>query len=71
MYNVKHCLIMLYNIYLISYSTMFYNVMKVSIAATIDDEMLKWVESQVKKGKFANRSHGIEYCIRYTKNNEK
>ena len=49
---------------------MFYNV-KISIAATIDDEMLKWVESQVKKGKFANRSHGLEYCIRYTKNNEK
>lgn len=49
---------------------MFYN-MKISIAATIDDEMLKWVESQVKTGKFANRSHGIEYCIRYTKNNEK
>ena len=61
---------MLNNISLKSYSTMFYN-MKISIAATIDDEMLKWVESQVKAGKFANRSHGIEYCIRFTKNNDK
>ena len=61
---------MLNNISLISYSTIFYN-MKISIATTIDDEMLKWIESQVKTGKFANRSHGIEYCIRYTKNNEK
>ncbi len=44
--------------------------MKVKTAISIDLEFLKGIESQVKNGKFANKSHGFEYCVRYTKNNE-
>jgi len=33
----------------------------------VELEVLKWVESQVKKGRFANRSHGFEYCARLVK----
>jgi len=44
--------------------------MKVKTAISIDLEFLKWIESQVKKGKFASKSHGFEYCVRYTKNND-
>ena len=40
--------------------------MKVNVAATIDSELLKWLESKIKMGKFANRSHGLDYCIRFT-----
>ena len=29
--------------------------------------MLKCIESQVKRGKFANVSHGFEYCVRVVK----
>lgn len=43
--------------------------MKVNVAVTIDNELLKWVESKIKNRKFANRSHGFEYCIKFTQNN--
>jgi len=29
--------------------------------------MLKWIELQVKRGRFANVSHGFEYCVRVVK----
>ena len=34
---------------------------KVSIA--VSDDLLKWIDSQIKKRKFANRSHAFEYGI--------
>lgn len=33
----------------------------------IDKELLGWLDEQVKKGNFANRSAGIRRCIRITK----
>jgi len=45
--------------------------MKTVIAISVDNDLVKWIESQIKTKKFANRSHGIEYCIEFTKNNEK
>lgn len=45
--------------------------MSKSVTFLCDDDLLKWIDSQIKNHKFANRTHGIEYCIRYTMNNEK
>ena len=44
--------------------------MKVKTAISIENDTLKWIELQVKNGKFRNVSHGFEYCVNYTKNNE-
>jgi len=34
---------------------------KVSIA--VSDDLLKWIDSQIKKRRFANRSHAFEYAV--------
>jgi len=38
--------------------------MKLKITMSLELEIIKWIESQVKIGKFRNRSHGFEYCAR-------
>lgn len=30
---------------------------------TIDDELIKWVEKQIKAKRFASLSHAIEYAL--------
>ena len=37
--------------------------MKTQISATIEKENLKWLERQVKIGRFRNVSHGIDTAI--------
>ncbi|MGI0007695.1 MAG: ribbon-helix-helix domain-containing protein [Nitrosotalea sp.] len=44
-----------------SYLVILLNKIKLSI--TIDEDLIKWLDSQIKKKKFANRSHGFEYAI--------
>ena len=39
------------------------SMVKQRIAVTITDEMLKWVDSEVKKTTFANRSHAVEHAL--------
>ncbi len=41
------------------------------IQITIDVSLLAWIDSIVKKGIFRTRSHGVTYCIHFTKNNPK
>lgn len=36
---------------------------KAKIPISIDPDLLKWIESQVKKKRFASRSHAIEYAV--------
>ncbi|MGI0068971.1 MAG: ribbon-helix-helix domain-containing protein [Nitrosopumilaceae archaeon] len=38
-------------------------MVKTKISITIDEELIKWLDSQIKKKKFANRSHGFEYAV--------
>jgi len=38
-------------------------VNKVKLSITIDEDFVKWLDSQIQKKKFANRSHGIEYAL--------
>ena len=38
--------------------------MKHKIAMSIEADVIKWVESQIRTGRFRNRSHGFEQCAR-------
>ena len=31
---------------------------------SMDRKTVEWLEEQVKKGRFANRSHGIRACVK-------
>jgi metal-responsive CopG/Arc/MetJ family transcriptional regulator len=36
---------------------------KAKLSITVDEELLKWLDLQIKKKRFANRSHGFEFAI--------
>ncbi|HET6458959.1 MAG TPA: ribbon-helix-helix domain-containing protein [Nitrosopumilaceae archaeon] len=36
---------------------------KTKISITVDEDLIKWLDSQIKKKKFASRSHGFEYAV--------
>jgi len=36
---------------------------KEKISITVDEKLIKWIDSQIKKKKFASRSHAFEYAI--------
>jgi len=41
------------------------NKLKTSIA--LDEDLLKWIDQQVKTKRFANRTHAIEYALQKLK----
>ena len=46
--------------------------MKKPISATIDEELIVWLDKEVdSKKKYRNRSHLIEYAIEFLKKEEK
>ena len=36
---------------------------RVKVTATIDKELITWIDEEVEKRRFRNRSHAIEYAI--------
>jgi len=36
---------------------------KVKLSITADEDLIKWLDAQVKQKKFASRSHGFEYAL--------
>jgi Arc/MetJ-type ribon-helix-helix transcriptional regulator len=36
---------------------------KVATSITIDKELLDWIDKEIKKKRFASRSHAFEYAI--------
>ena len=44
--------------------------MKERITVTIDKELLKWLDKKTRSKIFANRSHGIEFLINKSKEEE-
>ena len=38
--------------------------MKVKTAISVDHDLLRWIESEVAHGRFANKSHGFNYCVK-------
>lgn len=45
----------------LSYSVILLAKTKISI--TLDGDLIKWLDSQIKQKRFANRSHGIEFAL--------
>jgi Arc/MetJ-type ribon-helix-helix transcriptional regulator len=43
---------------------------KLKTSVALDVELLKWVDEQVKKGTYYNRTHAIEQAIRKLRENE-
>ena len=46
------------------------NMVKKRIAATLSDDLLKWVDRKVKDTTFASRSHAIERALTKLKETE-
>lgn len=44
---------------------------KVKTSITLDEEYLKWIDSQIKTKRFASITHAIEYALEQLKNVEK
>ena len=44
--------------------------MKERITITIDKELLNWLDKKIEEKIFANRSHGLEYLMKWMKNKE-
>lgn len=36
---------------------------RVRVFATVQEDIIKWVDQQVEKARFRNRSHAIEYAL--------
>jgi len=36
---------------------------KIRVFATIHEDIVKWIDKEVAKRRFANRSHALEYAI--------
>ena len=36
---------------------------KIKTSVALDEELLTWIDSQIKTKRFANRTHAIEYAL--------
>ena len=36
---------------------------KNSVSIALDDKQLKWIDAEIEKRRFANRSHAIQFAI--------
>ena len=42
-------------------------MVKVKLTVSILPELVRWIDEQVKKGHFADRSHAVQYAVLKTK----
>lgn len=40
---------------------------KTKLSITVDDDLIKWLDLQIKQKKFASRSHGFEFAVNQLK----
>jgi len=38
-------------------------MVRMKVTATVDKELIDWIDGEVEKRRFRNRSHAIEYAI--------
>lgn len=43
---------------------------KLRLQVTIREDLVKWIDEEIKKLRFANRSHAIEFALANLKENE-
>lgn len=36
---------------------------KIKTSIALDEELIKWIDSQIKTRRFANRTHAVEYAL--------
>jgi Arc/MetJ-type ribon-helix-helix transcriptional regulator len=46
-------------------------VAKVRLQVTVREDLVRWIDQQVEKLTFANRSHAIEYALTQLKEKDK
>lgn len=39
-------------------------MVKIKVSHTIDEELVRWMDSEIAKKRFASRSHAIEYALK-------
>jgi len=44
---------------------------RIRVFATIDEDIIKWIDQEVKTARFRNRSHAIEFALRQLIESEK
>jgi Arc/MetJ-type ribon-helix-helix transcriptional regulator len=44
---------------------------KIKVSHTIDEELVKWIDLEIEKKRFASRSHAIEYALKQLSESEK
>jgi len=44
---------------------------KIRVYATLKEDLVKWLDEQVEKVRFASRSHGLEYALQKLIESEK
>ena len=42
-------------------------MVKVRLTVTIQPELMKWIDKEVEKGHFADRSHAVQFSVLKTK----
>lgn len=47
------------------------SMVKKRVAVTIREDLLEWLDQQVRTMRFHNRSHGIEYALHKLKGKER
>jgi Arc/MetJ-type ribon-helix-helix transcriptional regulator len=55
------------------YDMVHYNIMlkKVNTSMNLDEDLLKWVDTQVAKKRFAHRTHAVEFALQKLKEESK
>jgi Arc/MetJ-type ribon-helix-helix transcriptional regulator len=43
---------------------------KLRLQVTVREDLVKWIDEQIEKLRFANRSHAIEYALAELKEND-
>lgn len=36
---------------------------EIKTSITLDEKIVKWIDEQIEKKRFASRSHAVEYCL--------
>jgi Arc/MetJ-type ribon-helix-helix transcriptional regulator len=52
---------------MVHYSTMGKEKKKINTSMNLDEDLLKWVDSQIAKKRFAHRTHAVEYALQKLK----
>jgi Arc/MetJ-type ribon-helix-helix transcriptional regulator len=44
---------------------------KIKTSINLDEDLIKWIDSEVKTKRFANRTHAIEYALEQLRKGKK